>query len=96
MFEAFERGCDSFVLRHHGRLALLPGDFPPGRFSTRYMLKDLRYALALGGEHASPLEGTATAARWLEASMGAGDADACWPALLRRLETCCVAEEESP
>ena len=48
------------------------------------------------GEHASPLEGTATAARWLEASMGAGDADAYWPALLRRLETCCVAEEESP
>ena len=55
-----------------------------------------RNALALGGEHASPLEGTATAARWLEASMGAGDADAYWPALLRRLETCCVAEEESP
>ena len=96
LFEAFERGCDSFVLRHHGRLALLPGDFPPGRFSTRYMLKDLRYALALGGEHASPLEGTATAARWLEASMGAGDADAYWPALLRRLEACRIAEEETP
>lgn len=86
LFEAYRRGCDSFVLRQHGMGALLPGVFPPGRFPARYMLKDLGYALDLAAEHRVRLDGTAVARRWLEASVAAGDGDAYWPVLVRRIE----------
>jgi hypothetical protein len=87
LFEAYRRGCDGFVLRQHGFGALLPGEFPRGRFPARYMLKDLRYALELAAEHRVPLEGTAVAARWLDESVDAGDGDAYWPVLVRRIES---------
>ena len=38
---------DSFVLRSHGMKAMLAEDFPERAFSTRYAMKDLRYALEM-------------------------------------------------
>lgn len=86
LFEALARGCDSFVLQHHGLNALLPNDFPEGRFSARYMLKDLEYGLSLAEDCKVRLAGTEVAVEWLRAAVQAGDGDAYWPVLVRQIE----------
>ncbi len=85
LFEALAGGADSFALRQHGFDALLPDDFPEGRFPTRYMLKDLDYLETLRAELGVELEGLALARRRLAASMAAGDEDAYWPAFIHSL-----------
>lgn len=86
LFEAFRRGCDSFALRQHGMTALLPGDFPEGKFPTRYMLKDVGYAIDLAAEMNLDLDGMAVAYDLLRQSAEAGNADAYWPALIEVIE----------
>ncbi|MDP6706797.1 MAG: NAD(P)-binding domain-containing protein [Alphaproteobacteria bacterium] len=85
LFEALARGADSFALRQHGMTALLPDSFPVGRFSSRYMLKDLDYLAAHAEGLGLGLEGLAQARRLLRASIRAGNAEAYWPALIHSL-----------
>jgi 3-hydroxyisobutyrate dehydrogenase-like beta-hydroxyacid dehydrogenase len=86
LFQAFQHGCDSFALRQHGMTALLPGDFPEGKFPTRYMLKDLAYVMALKDELGLMLDGMDATHALLEKSMVAGHGDAYWPSLIKVIE----------
>src|SRR3979490_518886 len=46
LFDTLAKGsADSFALRNHGMLALLPGAHPENAFPVTYMLKDVSYAL---------------------------------------------------
>ena len=48
LLDAVSKGSgDSFVLRNHGRKAMLPRNFPEKAFPPEYVLKDLDYVLQL-------------------------------------------------
>jgi 3-hydroxyisobutyrate dehydrogenase-like beta-hydroxyacid dehydrogenase len=48
LLDAVSKGSgDSFVLRNHGRKAMLPREFPQKSFPPEYVLKDLSYVLEL-------------------------------------------------
>jgi len=48
LLDAVSKGSgDSFVLRNHGRKAMLPREFPQRSFPPEYVLKDLSYVLEL-------------------------------------------------
>ena len=48
MLDAVSKGSgDSFVLRNHGRKAMLPRNFPDKAFPPEYVLKDIGYVLEL-------------------------------------------------
>src|SRR5262244_1293166 len=68
LFETLMKGsADSFVLRNHGMKSLLPDRHPTeGAFPTRYILKDLSYAVALAESCGLTLEQSGTARRLLE------------------------------
>lgn len=51
LLEAVSKGSgDSFVLRNHGRKAMLPRQFPEKSFPPEYVLKDLGYVLELASQ----------------------------------------------
>ena len=57
LLDALAKGSgDSFVLRNHGRKAMLPRVFPQGGFPPEYALKDIDYVMELAAQ-----TGTATA-----------------------------------
>jgi 3-hydroxyisobutyrate dehydrogenase-like beta-hydroxyacid dehydrogenase len=88
LFETLAKGsADSFALRNHGMKALLPGRFPERSFSTRYAIKDLSCALALGQRHGVALEGAALVMRRFEESLAAGHGDVYFPALIEVVES---------
>ncbi len=86
LFEAFSHGCDSFALRQHGMTALLPGTFPEGSFSTRYMLKDLDYAMELKEALGMRLGGLDAVHGLLQRTVAAGFGDAYWPSLIEVID----------
>ncbi|KQP23328.1 NAD(P)-dependent oxidoreductase [Pseudorhodoferax sp. Leaf267] len=56
LLDAVSKGSgDSFVLRNHGRKAMLPREFPEKSFPSAYVLKDIGYVLELAQQ-----TGTAT------------------------------------
>jgi len=88
LFETLAKGsADSFALRNHGLKALLPGQFPERAFSTRYAMKDLSCALALGQRHGVALEGAALVMRRFEESLAAGYGEVYFPALIKVIES---------
>ena len=51
LLDAVSKGSgDSFVLRNHGRKAMLPRQFPEKSFPPEYVLKDLGYVLELAAQ----------------------------------------------
>jgi 3-hydroxyisobutyrate dehydrogenase-like beta-hydroxyacid dehydrogenase len=87
LFETLAKGSgDSFALRSHGMKAVLPGDFPERAFSTRYMLKDLSYALQLADETGVAAAGALRAKALLEAAIEAGDGENYWPVIVRQVD----------
>jgi 3-hydroxyisobutyrate dehydrogenase-like beta-hydroxyacid dehydrogenase len=51
LLDAVSKGSgDSFVLRNHGRKAMLPRQFPEKSFPPEYVLKDLSYVLELAAQ----------------------------------------------
>ncbi|HEV8439378.1 MAG TPA: NAD(P)-dependent oxidoreductase [Methylomirabilota bacterium] len=88
LFETLMKGsADSFVLRQHGMKSLLPDHHPTqGAFPTRYILKDLSYALALAESCGLELEQAATARRLLERTAAMGWEDAYYTAVIRAIE----------
>jgi hypothetical protein len=88
LFETLMKGsADSFVLRNHGIKSLLPDNHPTqGAFPTRYILKDLSYAIALAESHGISMEQAATARRLLERTAAMGWSDAYYTAVIRAIE----------
>jgi len=88
LFETLMKGsADSFVLRNHGMKSLLPDHHPTeGAFPTRYILKDLSYAIALADSCGLTLEQASTARRLLERTAALGWNDAYYTAVIRAIE----------
>jgi len=88
LFETLMKGsADSFVLRNHGMKSLLPDHHPTeGAFPTRYILKDLGYALALAESCGLTLEQAGTTRRLLERTAALGWTDAYYTAVIRAIE----------
>jgi len=88
LFETLMKGsADSFVLRNHGMKSLLPDHHPTeGAFPTRYILKDLSYAMALAESCGLALEQASTARRLLERTSALGWDDAYYTAVIRAIE----------
>jgi hypothetical protein len=85
LFETLAKGsADSFVLRNHGMKSLVPDLHPTeGAFPTRYMVKDLTYAMALAEASGVTLEQAATTRRLMELTAEAGYAKHYYTAVLR-------------
>jgi len=88
LFETLTKGsADSFVLRNHGMKSLLPDHHPTeGAFPTRYILKDLSYAIALAESSGVNLEQAAVTRRLLERTAEMGWTDAYYTAVIRAIE----------
>jgi len=63
--------------------ALLPGNFPEGKFPTRYMLKDLSYVMDLKDQLGLTFDGMDVTHALLEKTEAAGHGDAYWPSLIK-------------
>jgi 3-hydroxyisobutyrate dehydrogenase-like beta-hydroxyacid dehydrogenase len=87
LFQTLAKGsADSFALRNHGMKALLPGSHPENAFSTRYMLKDMTYALELARGAGLQLRGAGTARRLLEETVALGLGDAYHTAIVEAVK----------
>ncbi|HXJ79767.1 MAG TPA: NAD(P)-dependent oxidoreductase [Candidatus Methylomirabilis sp.] len=88
LFETLMKGsADSFVLRNHGMKSLLPDRHPTeGAFPTRYILKDLSYAIALAESCGITLAQAGTARRLLERTAAMGWSDAYYTAVIKAIE----------
>jgi 3-hydroxyisobutyrate dehydrogenase-like beta-hydroxyacid dehydrogenase len=88
LFETLTKGsADSFVLRNHGMKSLLPDIHPTeGAFPTRYILKDLSYAIELAESCGLALEQAATTRRLLDRTAALGWRDAYYTAVIRAIE----------
>ena len=78
--------ADSFVLRNHGRNAMLPRSYPERAFSTRYAQKDLEYALALAAQAGVEATGARLMRERFERAIAAGDGDRYWPVIAEHVE----------
>jgi 3-hydroxyisobutyrate dehydrogenase len=88
LFETLTKGsADSFVLRNHGMKSLLPDIHPTeGAFPTRYILKDLSYAIGLAESCGLTLEQAATTRRLLDRTAALGWRDAYYTAVIHAIE----------
>lgn len=76
LFSTFSAGsAASFALSHHGMKALLPDEHGIGIFSSRYMLKDLTYALEAAADHGLDLPAATLATELLSRAIEQGFAD---------------------
>ena len=87
LFNALSKGsADSFALRSHGMKAILPGVFPEKSFSTRYMLKDLSYAIDLAEANGVKLHGAKLAQQLLQETAEMGFGDVYFPAVMNLID----------
>jgi 3-hydroxyisobutyrate dehydrogenase-like beta-hydroxyacid dehydrogenase len=87
LFETLAKGsADSFALRSHGMKALLPEAHPERAFPTRYMLKDVNYALELARSAGLDLQAAHAARRMLERTVALGLGDAYHTAVLEAVK----------
>ncbi len=83
LLDAVSKGSgDSFVLRNHGRKAMLPREFPEKSFPPEYVLKDLSYVLELASQTGLATPVADLARRYYEASAGAGWGGRYFPAVI--------------
>jgi 3-hydroxyisobutyrate dehydrogenase len=73
---------DSFALRNHGMKSLLPEHHPKQAFPVTYMLKDVRYAMALAKAAGLDLQGAGTTVRLLEETAQLGFTEEYYTAVL--------------
>lgn len=74
--------ADSFALRNHGMKSLLPEHHPKQAFPVTYMLKDVRYAMALANAAGLDLQGAGTTIRLLEETARLGFTEEYYTAVL--------------
>ncbi|WP_420992309.1 NAD(P)-dependent oxidoreductase [Cupriavidus sp. 30B13] len=88
LFHAIELGsADGRAVRVQGRQALLPGDFPGGRFPARYALKDVSLALELAEAAGVAAAVGRHTADILARSCDAGHGDRYYPVLYTQIDT---------
>ncbi|WP_062998427.1 NAD(P)-dependent oxidoreductase [Nocardia mikamii] len=87
LFSTFAAGsADSFALRHHGMKAILPDDHGLGIFSSRYMLKDLIYAMEAATAAGLDLPAARLASGLLQAAIEMGYGDNYHTAVVRAID----------
>lgn len=96
LLDAVSKGSgDSFVLRNHGRKAMLPRDFPEKSFPPEYVLKDIGYVFQLAAETGVPLKAAETVRRYYEAAVARGLGGRYFPAVIQLVEDGVMAEDET-
>lgn len=93
LLDAVSKGSgDSFVLRNHGRKAMLPRDFPERSFPPEYVLKDIDYVFQLAAETGVPLKAAETVRRYYEMAVEKGLGGEYFPGVIRLVEDGSMAE----
>lgn len=87
LLDAVSKGSgDSFVLRNHGRKAMLPRLFPDKSFSPEYVLKDIACVLELAEEVGVAARVTELAQRCYAATAAAGFSGRYFPAVIEVID----------
>ncbi|SCK21651.1 hypothetical protein VAR608DRAFT_1665 [Variovorax sp. HW608] len=87
LLDAVSKGSgDSFVLRNHGRKAMLPRSFPDKSFSPEYVLKDISYVLELAGQTGVAAHVTELARRYYAATAAHGFSGRYFPAVIEMVD----------
>jgi 3-hydroxyisobutyrate dehydrogenase-like beta-hydroxyacid dehydrogenase len=87
LLDAVSKGSgDSFVLRNHGRKAMLPRQFPDKSFSPEYALKDISYVLQLAGQTGVPVHVTQLAKRYYTATAQNGFSGRYFPSVIEIID----------
>jgi 3-hydroxyisobutyrate dehydrogenase-like beta-hydroxyacid dehydrogenase len=87
LLDAVSKGSgDSFVLRNHGRKAMLPRNFPEKAFPPEYVLKDLDYVLQLAKDVSVRTEVTELARRTYDAACRQGLSGRYFPGVIELVE----------
>lgn len=87
LLDAVSKGSgDSFVLRNHGRKAMLPREFPEKSFPPEYALKDLGYVLELAGQTGLTARVTELAQRYYAATASGGWSGRYFPSVIEIID----------
>jgi 3-hydroxyisobutyrate dehydrogenase-like beta-hydroxyacid dehydrogenase len=87
MLDAVSKGSgDSFVLRNHGRKAMLTRSFPDKAFPPEYVLKDISYVLELAEASGVKANVAETAQRYYQDAIDAGLGGRYFPVVLELIE----------
>jgi 3-hydroxyisobutyrate dehydrogenase-like beta-hydroxyacid dehydrogenase len=93
LLDAVSKGSgDSFVLRNHGRKAMLPRDFPEKSFPPEYVLKDIDYVFQLAAETGVPIKAAETVRRYYEMAVEKGLGGRYFPGVIRLVEEGSMSE----
>lgn len=93
LLDAVSKGSgDSFVLRNHGRKAMLPREFPEKSFPPEYVLKDIDYVFQLAAETGVPLKAAETVRRYYEMALEKGLGGRYFPGVIRLVEDGSMSE----
>ena len=87
LLDAVSKGSgDSFVLRNHGRKAMLPREFPEKSFPPEYALKDIAYLLELAAQVGTSAHVTELAQRYYAATASHGWSGRYFPAVIELID----------
>ena len=87
LLDAVSKGSgDSFVLRNHGRKAMLPREFPEKSFPPEYVLKDISYVLELANATGVNAQVTELAQRYYAATAKNGFSGRYFPAVIEVID----------
>lgn len=87
LLDAVSKGSgDSFVLRNHGRKAMMVRNFPEKSFPPEYVMKDLSYVLELAREQGLDARVTKLAHRYFQATAENGWSGRYFPAVIEIID----------
>jgi 3-hydroxyisobutyrate dehydrogenase-like beta-hydroxyacid dehydrogenase len=97
LLDAVSKGSgDSFVLRNHGRKAMLPRQFPDKSFSPEYALKDIGYVLELAAQTGVATHVTQLAKRYYAATAQHGFSGRYFPSVIEIVDRNIGPSADSP
>lgn len=97
LLDAVSKGSgDSFVLRNHGRKAMLPRQFPEKSFPPEYVLKDLSYVLELASQTKLSAPVAELAQRYYAATANNGFGGRYFPAVIEVIDRNIGPEPAAP
>ena len=87
LLDALAKGSgDSFVLRNHGRKAMLPREFPRGGIPPEYALKDIDYEMELATQTRTAAAFTGLARRYYESAASHGLGGRYFPVVIELID----------
>lgn len=87
LLDAVSNGSgDSFVLRNHGRKAMLPRSFPEKAFPSTYVLKDLGYSIELAESCGVEPRLSRQAEQYYRAAIEEGIGEKYFPAIIELID----------